>query len=299
MVVLKRFFLFFLVNLLVVTTISLLLNLFNIRPYLGAYGLDINSLLIFSFLWGMGGAFLSLLLSRKMAKWLLGVNILSFNTQDPESKELLHMIEKLSKDAGIAMPQVGVYVSKEVNAFATGPSQKRSLVAVSTGLLEKMNKKEIQGVLAHEITHIANGDMVTMTLLQGIVNAFVMFLARALAYLVSGMGRNQKNNSYLSYMLFVFLFETIFMFFGMIVLAFFSRRREYSADMGGARLAGKENMIAALQNLRVLQEIRVPKMEHASLQALKISPNKYRGILSLISTHPPLEERIERLKLFV
>ena len=239
----KRVFLFLLLNFLVIMMISLILNLFNIRPFLSHYGIDYSSLMIFCLIWGMGGALISLSLSRIMAKWAMGVEVIDPNTNDSDLRELLHTVEYLTKDAGVPMPQVGIYRSNEVNAFATGPTQKRSLVAVSSGLLQRMKDDEVKAILAHEVSHIANGDMITMTLLQGVVNAFVMFLARVLAYIFSGMGRSRENSSggnYMSYILFVYLFDFVFMILGSIVIAAYSRRREFRADAGGARLAGKD-----------------------------------------------------------
>jgi heat shock protein HtpX len=185
-----------------------------------------------------------------------------------------------------------------VNAFATGMTKNHALVAVSSGLLQKMSTNEIKGVLGHEMAHIANGDMVTMTLLQGVINAFVMFLARVLAYVLSSVGRGEKNNSpsYGMYYVFVFLFEMVFMLLGSMVIAAYSRFREFRADEGGAKLAGKDKMIDALSALRVMQEIHDPVKEQAAFQAFKISTPKKGGFLRLFSTHPPLEERIERLR---
>ena len=296
----KRIFLFLVLNFLVILMISLVLNLFNLQPFLAHYGINYSSLMIFCLIWGMGGAFISLALSRIMAKWMMGVNVIDPETSDPEQRELLDVVHRLADDAGIPMPQVGIYSSKEVNAFATGPTQKRTLVAVSSGLLQRMNDPEIKAVLGHEITHISNGDMITMTLLQGVVNAFVMFLARVLAFIFSGMGKNREGSNtsggYLGYILFVYLFEVIFMILGSMVIAAYSRWREFRADAGGAHLAGKENMIAALNTLRVMNEIRDPKSDSPSFNAFKISTSTKKGMFHLFATHPPLEERIERLK---
>ena len=237
----KRIFLFLALNFVVVLTISTVLSLLNIRPYFQAYGLDYSSLMAFCLIWGMGGALISLALSRKIAKWMMGVKVISPNTMNPEERMLLNLIGRLARSANLpSAPEVGVYSSNEANAFATGPSRKRSLVAVSTGLLARMKGQELEGVLAHEISHIASGDMVTMTLLQGVVNAFVMFLARVLAYAISGMGRsrdNSSNNSYMSYRIFVYLFEVVFMILGSLVIAAYSRFREFRADAGGDLLA--------------------------------------------------------------
>ena len=301
----KRIVLFLIVNFLVVITLSFVLNLLHVRPYLDSHGINYNALLIFCLVWGMGGAFISLSLSRIMAKSLMGVKIVSPDTTDPELRSLYKMIEELARNANLPVtPEVGVYSSPEMNAFATGPSKKRSLVAVSSGLLQKMSSKELEGVLAHEISHIANGDMVTMTLLQGIVNAFVMFLARILAYVLSTVLRARSENSssspsYFSYMIMVFVFEIIFMILGSIVVAAFSRRREFKADAGGADLAGKEKMILALEALQRSIQIRDKKTDRPSFEAMKISTPKKMGFATIFATHPPLEKRIEKLKRLV
>jgi heat shock protein HtpX len=297
----KRIFLFLAVNILVVLTLSFILNLLGIRPYLTAYGLDLRSLMIFCLIWGMGGAFISLSLSRVMAKWMMGVRVVDPNTKDPELQKLLQTIRTLSNRAGLpAMPEVGVYESPEFNAFATGPTRRRSLVAVSSGLLNRMPQDELEGVLAHEISHIANGDMVTMTLLQGVVNAFVMFLARVLAYVVSGLGNKNRSESsggsYITYMLLVFAFEVVFMILGSLVIAAYSRRREYRADYGGARLSGKEKMISALEFLKKGQQIEDKRTHKPAFDSMKISGGKKSGLVALFSTHPPLDERIARLR---
>jgi heat shock protein HtpX len=294
----KRIGLFIAVNALVIITISTILNVLGVKPYITAYGMDYQSLMMFCLVWGMGGAFISLALSRIMAKWMMGVKIVSSNTRDPELRELLQTVHELSRAARLTvMPEVGIYDSPEVNAFATGPSKSRSLVAVSSGLLQRMKHEEVKGVLGHEVAHIANGDMVTMTLIQGVVNAFVMFLARAIAFALT-MTRNQDSEEQqgtpMSYYVVQFVLEMIFMILGSMVVAWFSRYREYRADSGGARLAGRGNMIQALEGLQRTFEDVDPK-EQPAMQALKIS-SRPGGIMSLFSTHPPLEERIERLK---
>lgn len=296
----KRVVLFLLLNFLVVMMISLGVSLFNIRPFLSQYGIDYGQLLIFCLIWGMSGAFISLALSKVMAKWAMGVQVIDPNISDPELRELLETVRSLSLKAGIPMPEVGIYRSNEVNAFATGPTQSRSLIAVSTGLLQRMKSNELSGVLGHEISHIANGDMVTMTLLQGVVNAFVMFLARILAYIFSGMGRSRENSgggSLMSYILFVYLFEIVFMLLGSILIAAYSRFREFRADAGGSSLAGKDNMIDALNTLRILQQIKDPRSEKPAYAAFKISTHSKKGLMKLFATHPPLEERIQRLRI--
>ncbi len=302
MAIAKRIFVFLLINLCVVLTLSFILNLLNVRPFLNAHGLDYRQLLIFCLVWGMGGALISLSLSRIMAKWMLGVKVVDPQTTDPQLQRLFATVATLSQEAGLpCTPEVGIYESPEVNAFATGPTKRKALVAVSRGLLNRMKQNELEGVLAHEITHVASGDMVTMTLLQGVVNAFVMFLARVLAFVISGMGKSRESSSsggsYGSYIMLVFLFEIVFMFLGFLVIAAFSRFREFRADRGGARLAGKENMIAALQSLQLLGRTRDARAEKPALEAMKISPHKQAGLFRLFATHPPLEKRIQRLRL--
>lgn len=295
----KRIFLFLAINFLVVLTISAILSFFNVQPFLTEYGLDLRSLLIFCFIWGMGGALISLSLSRIMAKWMMGVKIIDPNSTDPVHHRLYTTVAQLARRAGLpTTPEVGIYESPEVNAFATGPTQRRSLVAVSRGLLNQMNQSDVEGVLAHEISHVSNGDMVTMTLVQGVVNAFVMFLARVLAFVLSGMGRgNQRRDSGLgTYMIFVFVFEIIFMILGSMVVFWFSRMREFRADKGGAQLAGKEKMISALESLRSYSMRRDPRAEQPSFQAMKISTPPHSKLALLFSSHPPIEKRIERLK---
>jgi len=294
----KRILLFIAVNALVLVTISLILNLLDVQPYLTQQGIDYNSLMIFCLIWGMAGAFISLALSRVMAKWMMGVQVIDPNAASGDERALLEMVHKLAKNAGLGtMPEVGIYNSPEVNAFATGPTRARSLVAVSSGLLRRMNSDEVDAVLAHEIAHVANGDMVTMTLLQGVVNAFVMFFARVLAYVVMRMGRQRDegvSGSPFMYSMLVFVFEILFMILGMIVIATYSRFREFRADAGGARLVGRDKMVQALKALDRTIQIQDPKTDVPAFQAFKISNTK--PFLKLFASHPPLEERIERLQ---
>jgi heat shock protein HtpX len=256
--------------------------------------------MVFCFAWGMGGSFISLLLSRKIARWMMKIELIDSTSKDPSFQQLLTIVHKFSRDANLSdFPQVGVYKSSELNAFATGPTKKRSLIAVSTGLLNRMSKKELEGVIAHEMTHIQNGDMVTMTLLQGVVNAFVMFLSRVLAYICSGAGKSRNgssSDSYVSYIVFVFLFEVIFMVLGSLVICAFSRFREFRADRGGAFLAGRENMIAALRALQKNVQVQDPQTAIAAFQAFKISTPEKHSFTRWFATHPALEARIERLE---
>jgi len=296
----KRIFLFVTINILVVFTLSLLLRLFNIGPYLTAYGIDYTNLMGFCLIWGMGGAFISLAMSRVMAKWLMGVHLIDPATRDSDLQQLLQTVYHLARGAGLAvMPEVGIYDSPEVNAFATGPTSSRALVAVSSGLLSRMNPEEMRGVLGHEITHISNGDMVTMTLLQGVVNAFAMFLSRVIAFAIAQAMRGERDERGRgSVPMFSFLIqmvlEVVFLLLGSVVIAWFSRYREFRADAGGARLAGRSSMIRALEALRRTYEYVDPAAQPA-VQTLKIS-GRPSGLLALFASHPPLEERIARLQ---
>jgi len=248
----------------------------------------------------MAGSLISLSLSRIMAKWMMGVQVIDPNTRDENLQSVLQTVYTLAKGAHLStMPEVGIYDSPELNAFATGPSKKRALVAVSTGLLNRMNQEQIEGVLGHEITHIANGDMVTMTLIQGVVNAFVMFLSRVLAFAIAQALRGDRDDrdrgmSYGMQFAVQMVLEIVFMILGSMVVAAFSRWREFRADQGGARLAGRENMISALEALQRTYD-SVDTGAQPAVQALKIS-SRPRGALRFFSTHPPLDVRIARLQ---
>ncbi len=294
----KRIFLFTLTNILVLLTITIVLQLLGVAPYLSEHGIDYTSLLIFCLAWGMGGAFISLGLSRMMAKWTMRVRVI--DPRNPaEFRDLVNSVHEMSRKAGLpVMPEVGIYDSPDVNAFATGPSKSRSLVAVSTGLLNRMGRDEVEGVLGHEVAHIANGDMVTMTLIQGVINAFVMFFARVAAFAVStALRRGGGGDSHLLNFALIIVFQIVFGLLGSIIVSWFSRQREFRADKGGAQLAGREKMVAALQSLqRTFGRVPQDREDHASLDTLKISGKKPGGLAALLSTHPPLELRIARLQ---
>ncbi len=292
MAFMKRIFLFLVVNILVIVTISIVLHVLGVKPYLTAYGIDYNALMVFCLIWGMGGALISLGLSRVMAKWMCGVQVVDETVREPALRELVATVHSLARRAGlVTMPQVGVYDSPEINAFATGPTKSRSIVAVSTGLLYKMDRSQLDGVLGHEISHITNGDMVTMTLIQGVVNAFVMFFARAIAWAVS---QNVKEDArYMVNFLVTIVLEILLSLLGLIVVAYFSRRREFRADTGGARIAGRDKMIDALRALMGTEQ-RVDK-GNAALATLKIS-GRPSGLMMLFATHPSLEDRVRRLE---
>ncbi|MDR2337070.1 MAG: protease HtpX [Deltaproteobacteria bacterium] len=287
----KRIFLFILTNFLVITTISIILNLLGVNGYLTENGIDYSALIIFCSVWGMGGAFISLLLSKTMAKWMMGVKIINPNSISEYSGEyasLLATVESLVMRANLPMPEVGVYESSSPNAFATGATKSSSLVAVSTGLLHSMDKNELEGVLAHEISHIANGDMVTMTLLQGVINAFVMVLSRLLAQVIMRNSDRRGETTWL-----VVLLQIMLSILGSLVVCWFSRQREYRADKGSADLAGRQKMIAALRALQKTVNLKTEEA-HESFASLQISSKP--SFWSLFSTHPDLEDRIKALE---
>ncbi len=286
----KRILLFVVTNLAIIVTISIVLSLLGVTGYVREGQLDMRMLMVFCLVWGMGGAFISLGLSRVIAKMAMGVQLVNGRTGQAEFDWVYETVRRLTQQAQLPMPEVGVYDSPEVNAFATGPSRRKSLVAVSSGLLRTMRREEIEGVLAHEVSHIQNGDMVTMTLLQGVVNAFVMFLARVVAFAVR-QGSDSRNAYFLSFLVMIVL-EIVLGILGMIVVAWFSRAREFRADAGGAALAGKGSMVAALRRLMDARQL-VDNSEPA-LATLKI--NGTRNWLALFSTHPPLERRIRALE---
>lgn len=289
----KRIFLFVATNILIIATLSIVMSVFGIQPYLDAKGINYQSLMVFCVLWGFGGAFISLALSKVMAKWMMGVKIIDPNTSEHELRNIVVKVHRFARKAGIEkMPEVGYYEAEDLNAFATGPTKNRSLVAVSTGLLRNMNEEELDGVLAHEVAHIANGDMVTMTLVQGVVNAFVMFLARVFGFFASQFVNEDKRNI-VQYGIVIAL-EIGLGILGMIVVAFVSRKREYRADSGGASLSNPNSMIAALERLKVNSQL--PQVENQpAIASLKIS-GKAGGFLKLFSTHPDLDDRIQSLK---
>jgi heat shock protein HtpX len=291
----KRIALFVLVNLLIVMTISIVTSVLGLQPYLQANGINYNALMVFCVIWGFGGAFISLAISRKIAKWTMGVQVIDPNTSDYRARALVQRVYGLARRAGLTvMPEVGIYEGNELNAFATGPTRNRSLVAVSTGLLNRMSEHEVDGVLAHEVAHIANGDMVTMTLVQGVVNAFVMFLARIAGFALSNAVDEEKRP--MVRMFATIAAEMVLGLLGVVVVAAFSRYREFRADEGGAKLGGKANMIAALKALKANYHIEAPEEEgQSAIAAFKIS-GKRGGLLRLFATHPDLDDRIERLE---
>jgi len=286
----KRVILFVITNLAVVVTINILLSVLSALGVLPRFDQgSLTGLMAFCFLWGMVGSFISLQMSRFMAKRAMGLRLIDGNTGNADLDRVYNTIGHLTQQAGLPMPEVGVYDSPEVNAFATGPSQSRSLVAVSTGLLRQMDQAAVQGVLGHEITHIKNGDMVTMALLQGVINSFVMFFAHIIASLLFPSDRENRRPSFLYYIA-LNVIQMALSALGAIVVCWFSRQREFRADAGGAELAGRGSMVGALKSLLANQD-RVDNSQQA-LTTFKIAG----GPMALFATHPPLEVRIARLE---
>jgi len=288
----RRIFYFLLTNILVLLTISIIFTILPIGNYIGENGINYGALLIFSAIIGFTGSFISLFISRWTAKKMMGVKVIDPDRPENEYERMVvEKVHRFSRAAGLTyMPEVGIYYSKEVNAFATGPSKNRSLVAVSSGLLEEMDDDAIEGVIAHEVAHIANGDMVTMTLLQGVVNTFVIFLSRIVAYIASLFVREEM--APIVHFIAMIVFQILFSILGSLVVFAYSRHREFHADRGGADLAGRDKMRHALESLKAYTNRASLGDEDAAIATMKINGKK---AALLFSTHPPLEERIRRL----
>ncbi|MEJ0038556.1 MAG: protease HtpX [Gammaproteobacteria bacterium] len=292
----KRVLLFLATNLAIVLVLSVVAQLLGIDRYLAARGGQLSQLLVVAALFGFGGAFISLAISKWMAKMSMGVQIIEQPRTDTE-QWLVATVRRQAQAAGIGMPEVGVFNSPEPNAFATGARRDASLVAVSTGLLERMNRNEVEAVLGHEITHVANGDMVTLTLIQGVVNTFVIFLSRILGDIVDrtlfGRGRDgeRSEGNGPAYFILVIVFQLVLGFLANLIVLWFSRYREFRADQGGAKLSGRENMISALERLKQAHE-PLPQQ----FAAFGIASGNASKLTKLFMSHPPLDERIAALR---
>ena len=289
----KRIALFLATNLAIVLVLSITMRLLGVEPYLNANGLNLGSLLVFAAVMGFGGSLISLAISKWSAKTAMGVHIIEAPSNSTEFW-LFETIRKYSTEAGIKMPEVGIYESPDVNAFATGMSKNSSLIAVSTGLLQKMTRQEAEAVLGHEVAHAANGDMVTMALIQGVVNTFVMFLSRVIGHLVDKVVFKTERGHGPAFFVTMIIAELVLGILASIIVMWFSRRREFKADDAGARLAGTGAMIAALERLRAEQG--VPVHMPSSMTAFGINGGLKNGLAGLLMTHPPLEDRIEALR---
>jgi heat shock protein HtpX len=290
----KRIILFLLTNIAIVTVLSITLRLLGVDRYLTSAGMNFGALLIFALVFGMGGAFISLAISKWSAKKMTGARVIATPTNATETW-LLETVRQQAQKANIGMPEVAIYDSADVNAFATGMNRNNALVAVSLGLLQKMTKDEVEAVLAHEISHVANGDMVTLALIQGVVNTFVIFLSRTIGYLVDitlSKGKEYRGPG-IAYHIVSFIAEIIISLLASVIVMWFSRQREFRADAGSATLVGKQKMIAALQRLQQAHTHELPDQ----FAAFGIAGSKGTSILRyLFLSHPPLEERIEALR---
>lgn len=287
----KRIVLFLLTNLAVMLVLGVVVNVLGLNRFLSANGLSVGGLLGFSLVMGFGGALISLMISKPMAKWSTRAQVIN-DSHDPTHMWIVQTVARFSDKAGIRMPEVAIYEG-EPNAFATGASRNASLVAVSTGLLQSMSRQEVEAVIGHEVAHVANGDMVTMTLIQGVMNTFVVFISRIVGYFVDKVVlRNQDDSPGIGYYVTTIVLDILLGVLAAIIVAWFSRQREFRADAGAADLMGrKEPMIGALARLGGLDPGEMPK----SVQTMGIN-GRPSGMMALFSSHPPIEERIAALQ---
>jgi heat shock protein HtpX len=289
----KRILLFVATNLAVMLLLGMVARLLGVDRFLYQSGLNLPSLLIFAAIFGMGGSLISLLTSKWIAKRSVGAQVIEQPRTQAE-RWLVETVQRQAQAAGIGMPEVALYDSPEPNAFATGANRNNALVAVSTGLLEQMSADEVEAVLGHEVSHVANGDMVTLSLIQGVLNTFVIVLSRVAGYLVDQfLSKGENRGPGIGYMLTSFVMQLVFGLLASLIVMWFSRYREFHADAGGARLAGRGKMIAALERLQQLHE---PSRLPSQMAAFGINGGLGDGLRKLFMTHPPLEERIAALR---
>jgi heat shock protein HtpX len=287
----KRIFLFLATNLAIILVLSISMRVLGVNHYLGQQGIDFNALLIFAAIMGFGGAFISLAISKWSAKTAVGAKVID-QPRTSEEQWLVSTVASQAQAAGIGMPEVAIWDSPEVNAFATGMSRNKALVAVSTGLLRQMSRKEAEAVLGHEVAHVANGDMVTLALIQGVVNTFVLFLSRVIGHTVDRVVFKNENGHGPAFWITVIIADMVLGILASIIVMWFSRQREFRADAGGAGLTSRQSMIDALERLRSLHPQPLPD----KMAAFGVSGSRASGIRRLFMTHPPLEERIAALK---
>ncbi len=290
----KRIGLFIATNLAVILLLTAVIHVFGLDDYLARRGTNYQGLLVFAAIFGFGGAFISLAISKWMAKTMMGVRVID-RPQNETEAWLVATVRSHAEKAHIGMPEVGIFDSPQPNAFATGPKKNSALVAVSTGLLRSMRRDEVEAVLGHEVAHVANGDMVTLTLIQGVLNTFVIFLARIIGGLIDSAmrGNSDSRGPGMAYFLIVMASELVLGLFASMIVAWFSRRREFRADAGGAYLAGTAAMIGALE---ALKRAHSPKQLPEQLRAFGIDGSIGQGVQRLFMSHPPLEERIAALE---
>jgi heat shock protein HtpX len=290
----KRILLFVATNLAIITVLSITLSLLGFNGFMDSQGidLDLQALLVFAAVFGFGGAIISLLMSKWVAKRATGAQVIT-RPRDATETWLLETVRRQAQQAGIGMPEVAIYPAPEVNAFATGANKNNALVAVSAGLLQRMSREEAEAVLGHEVSHVANGDMVTLTLIQGVVNTFVIFFARVIGHVVDRAVFKVERGHGPAFWVTTVIAELLLGILASMIVLWFSRQREFRADRGGARLAGREKMIAALERLRAQQH---PAQLPDRLQAFGISGGIGAGLKRFFMSHPPLDERIEALR---
>ena len=288
----KRVLLLIATNVAIMVVLSIVVSVFGLDRYLTQNGLDLGALLVFSAVLGFGGSFISLLLSKWMAKMSMGVQVIEQPRNEAEHW-LVNTVRRQAQEAGIGMPEVGVFDSPDPNAFATGANRNNALVAVSTGLLHNMRREEVEAVLGHEVSHVSNGDMVTLTLIQGVMNTFVFFLARVIGFVVDRVILKNERGAGAGYMITVIVAQLVLGILAGMIVAWFSRKREFRADAGGARLAGASSMIGALE---ALKRVHMPAALPEKMAAFGIRSGTRQGWQRLFMTHPPLEERIAALR---
>src|SRR5687768_11206654 len=288
----KRIALLIATNIAIMVVLSIVVSVLGLDRYLTREGLNLQSLLLFSAVLGFGGAFISLLLSKWMAKTSMGVQVISQPRSETEHW-LVNTVRQQAQAAGIGMPEVGIFDSPDPTAFATGANKNSALVAVSTGLLNNMRRNEVEAVLGHEVSHVANGDMVTLTLIQGVMNTFVFFLARVIGFVVDRVIlKNEREGTGIGYFVTVIAAQLVLGILAGMVVAWFSRQREFRADSGGAYLAGTNSMIGALE---ALKRVHTPTALPEKMQAFGIRTGPAQGFQRLFMSHPPIEERIAAL----
>lgn len=288
----KRIFLFIITNLAIVFLLNITVRLLGVDRIFQHGGLNLNALLFFAMIFGMGGAFISLAISKWSAKMMTGAQVIETPANAAEAW-LVNTVQRQAREAGIGMPEVAIYDSPDINAFATGMRRDHALVAVSTGLLQAMSEEEVEAVLGHEVTHVANGDMVTLALIQGVVNTFVIFLARVIGYFVDRVVFKNEEGPGLAYFITSIVAELVMGILASAIVMWFSRQREFRADAGSAKLAGANKMIHALQRLQMVETGQLPDR----LAAFGINGSTGKGLIYyLFLSHPPLEERIEALQ---
>ncbi|MEX0993920.1 MAG: protease HtpX [Balneolaceae bacterium] len=291
----KRIGLFLLTNLAIIVVAGIVMNLLGVGSFLDETGTQLNlqALLVFCFIFGMAGSFISLLLSKKMAKWTMKLEIID-QPRNEREKWLFRTIEEQAREAGIGMPEVGIFQAQQANAFATGWNRNKALVAISEGMLQRFDQEEIKAVLGHEVGHVANGDMITLALIQGVVNTFVMFFARIIGFAVDKVVFRNERGLGIGYFIATIIAEICLAILASTIVFWFSRRREFRADEAGARFGSRQGMIRSLQRLK--REIEQPSPLPESMQAFGITGGKKSGWKKLFMTHPPLDERIAALQ---